>query len=69
VGKGAIFSTKVINARSEEQAWSGVKAFFAKIVDNINEVAAIKNSWINRLIGEATFWTMLALGVVCPRDC
>lgn len=55
---------QVITARSEQQAWQGFKAFFAKIVHNINEVAAIKDSWINCLIGGATFGTMLALGVV-----
>lgn len=55
---------QVVTARSEQQAWHGFKDFFAKIVHNINEVAAIKDSWINCLIGAATFGTMLALGVV-----
>lgn len=44
--------------------WQGIKEFFDSIVHSLNEVAAIKDSWINCLIGGATFGTMLALGVV-----
>lgn len=55
---------QVRKARAEEQVWRGIKTFFADIVHNVNEVAAIKDSWINCLIGAATFGTMLALGVI-----
>lgn len=49
---------------AEEKTWPGIKEFFEKIIHNINEVAGVKDSWINCLIGAATFGTMLALGVV-----
>lgn len=55
---------QVRTVRSQEKTWHGLKEFFANIVHNINEVAAIKDSWINCLIGAATFGTMLALGVI-----
>lgn len=46
------------------EEWQGFLPFFKSIVEHINEVAAISDSWINALIGGATFGSMLALGVV-----
>lgn len=51
-------------ANSKLKGWQDLKEFSGSIVDSINKVAAIKDSWINCLIGGATFGTMLALGVV-----
>ncbi len=44
--------------------WDGMKRFLNDLFSAINEVAAIKDSWVNALIGGATFGTMLAMGVV-----
>ena len=44
--------------------WNGLKNFIDDVVKAINEVAAVRDSWVNALIGGATFGTMLALGVV-----
>ena len=44
--------------------WEGLTKFIGDLIEAINEVAAIKDSWINALIGGATFGTMLALGVL-----
>lgn len=46
------------------EEWLGFLPFVRSIVDHINEVSAISDSWINALIGGATFGSMLALGVV-----
>jgi len=51
---------------TEEKAepWQGVESFVKSLVEHINDVCAISDSWINALIGGATFGSMLALGVV-----
>lgn len=49
---------------SEKEPWPGVKVFIDDLLNAINQVAAIRDSWINALIGGATFGTMLALGVL-----
>ncbi len=53
-----------VRGDSELQPWEGIRKFVDDLLGAINEVAAIKDSWINALIGGATFGTMLALGVV-----
>lgn len=63
----AVMFLAMRNPVSEEQTlipWNGLRAFLNDIVDAINEVSAIRDSWINALIGGATFGTMLSLGVV-----
>jgi len=52
------------NSDGEQASWPGVKVFIDDLTKAITEVAAIKDSWINALIGGATFGTMLALGVL-----
>jgi len=49
---------------SEKEPWPGMKVFIDDLVSAISQVAAIRDSWINALIGGATFGTMLALGVL-----
>ncbi|WP_448217254.1 MFS transporter [Endozoicomonas sp. 2B-B] len=44
--------------------WEGGRKFLHDVVHAINEVASIPDSWINALIGGATFGTMLSMGVV-----
>lgn len=52
------------NSESKKESWPGIKVFIDDLMNAINEVAAIKDSWINALIGGATFGCMLALGVL-----
>ena len=55
------------NPASQDQqliAWTGLRKFMNDVVQSISEVCAIRDSWVNSLIGGATFGTMLALGVV-----
>ncbi len=44
--------------------WEGLGNFCTDLIQAVNEVTSNKDSWINSLIGGATFGTMLALGVV-----
>ncbi len=55
---------QVKKERGKHHPWTGYRPFFHDIVHAVNQVAAIRSSWINCLIGGATFGTMLALGVV-----
>lgn len=48
----------------ERKPWPGFKKFFEELFDSVNEVAAVRDAWVNALIGGATFGSMLALGVV-----
>jgi len=51
-------------AHAEDETWPGLVPFVKSLIERINEVCAISDSWINALIGGATFGSMLALGVV-----
>jgi MFS family permease len=44
--------------------WNGLRNFMDDVVQAINEVTSIRDSWVNALIGGATFGTMLSLGVI-----
>lgn len=60
-----IFMREPVSDNDDEQAsWPGIKVFIDDLLHAINEVAAIRDSWINALIGGATFGCMLALGVL-----
>lgn len=48
----------------EVEKWPGITSFSKHLVEKINEVCSISDSWINALIGGATFGSMLALGVI-----
>ncbi len=48
----------------EDESWPGLIPFLKDLIERINSVCAISDSWINALIGGATFGSMLALGVV-----
>lgn len=48
----------------EADQWQGFAPFAKDLVEKINEVCSISDSWINALIGGATFGSMLALGVL-----
>lgn len=48
----------------EIEKWPGLMPFLRDLIHRINEVCAIPDSWINALIGGATFGSMLAMGVV-----
>lgn len=60
-----IFMREPVAGDGEQaSSWPGVKVFIADLMNDISEVTAIRDSWINALIGGATFGTMLALGVL-----
>ena len=44
--------------------WVGLKSFIDELLESLRTVMAIRDTWINALIGGATFGTMLSLGVV-----
>ena len=44
--------------------WVGLKSFMDELLESLREVMAIRETWINALIGGATFGSMLSLGVV-----
>ena len=48
----------------DESSWPGLKEFINQLFDSLGKVAAIRDTWINALIGGATMGTMLGLGVV-----
>lgn len=47
-----------------KETWPGIKVFINDLFNAISQVTAIRDSWINALIGGATFGSMLALGVL-----
>lgn len=47
-----------------ERAWSGVKNFCNDLFEALGQCMAIRDTWINAVIGGATFGTMLSLGVI-----
>ncbi len=51
-------------ADADRKGWNGLKAFIEDLINAVNRVAAVRDCWINALIGGATFGTMLALGVI-----
>lgn len=53
-----------VDSEGEKESWPGIKVFINDLTCAISEVATIKDSWINALIGGATFGCMLALGVL-----
>lgn len=55
---------QVTEARKKTMAWRGMRVFLHDIIESLSQVAAVKNSWINALIGGATFGSMLGLGVL-----
>jgi len=48
----------------QQAPWPGIKPFLDELVKSLGEVMAIKDSWINAVIGGATFGCMLSLGVI-----
>ena len=52
------------DSESDKEPWPGIKVFIDDLLNAITQVTAIRDSWINALIGGATFGTMLALGVL-----
>lgn len=48
----------------KKEPWTGVKVFVKDLIGDITKVGSISDSWINALIGGATFGSMLALGVL-----
>ncbi len=49
---------------TRSSSWNGFHAFFDDLAGGVNQVAAIRDSWVNALIGGATMGTMLAVGVI-----
>ena len=47
-----------------KESWPGLKKFINHLFDSLGKVAAIRDTWINAIIGGATMGTMLGLGVV-----
>ena len=48
----------------QQQAWPGLKPFTDQLFESLGKVMAIRDSWINAIIGGATFGSMLSLGVI-----
>lgn len=48
----------------EQGGWPGIKAFIDGLFQSLGKCMAIRHTWINALIGGATFGSMLSLGVV-----
>ena len=46
------------------KSWPGFKEFVNQLFDSLGQVAAIRDTWINALIGGTTMGTMLGLGVI-----
>ncbi|MCZ6719085.1 MAG: MFS transporter [Gammaproteobacteria bacterium] len=59
-----IFLRDPLGAETTRKGWTGIKAFTEDLIQAVNQVTAIKDCWINALIGGATFGTMLAIGVI-----
>lgn len=53
-----------VNESQQLIPWAGLRQFAHDVMEAISEVTAIRDSWVNALIGGATFGTMLAMGVV-----
>ncbi|WP_310618431.1 MFS transporter [Flexibacterium corallicola] len=51
-------------AEGTREGWKGFHAFIDGILNSVSTVAAIRASWINTLIGGATFGSLFAIGVV-----
>ena len=47
-----------------ERTWPGAKKFFDDLFTALGKCMALRDTWINALIGGATFGSMLSLGVV-----
>ena len=52
------------NKDIEVETWPGLMPFARDLIKRIGEVGAIHDSWVNALIGGATFGSMLAFGVL-----
>ena len=48
----------------EQRRWPGTKAFIDELFKAIGKCMAIRHTWINALIGGATFGSTLSLGIV-----
>ena len=48
----------------QRNEWPGVKKFFDELFHALGQCMAIRDTWINALIGGATFGSMLSLGVI-----
>ena len=48
----------------EKQEWPGIKNFIDQLFEALGKVMAIRDSWVNAVIGGATFGSMLSLGVI-----
>jgi MFS family permease len=59
-----ILMREPVTGESKKEPWPGIKIFIDDLLNAIAQVAAIRDSWINALIGGATFGCMLALGVL-----
>ena len=53
-----------VKAGRENVKWEGLVHFFDELFKALGQVMSVRHTWINALIGGATFGTMLALGVV-----
>ncbi len=53
-----------VKTGQEKVQWEGLHSFFDELFKSLGEVMSIRHTWINALIGGATFGSMLALGVV-----
>ena len=53
-----------VRSDTEKEQWPGIKNFIDQLFEALGKVMAIRDSWVNAVIGGATFGSMLSLGVV-----
>ena len=59
-----IFLREPIKETTLSKTWPGLKTFISQLFDSLGQVAAVRDTWINAIIGGATMGTMLGIGVV-----
>lgn len=53
-----------VRSDMQKDEWPGFKKFLDQLFEALGKVMAIKDSWVNAIIGGATFGSMLSLGVI-----
>ena len=53
-----------VRADMQREAWPGLKNFLDELFTALGKVMSIRDSWVNAVIGGATFGSMLSLGVI-----
>ncbi len=59
-----IFMREPAGGSSRNHTWPGFKPFVDELLHSLHDVIAVRDTWVNALIGGATMGTMLGIGVV-----